>query len=155
MKRSLTSLGPALAVLIAFAATASAQERGAIARPERAGAAGERLQHIVKCLSILDLTAAQKTAIEGILAAAKPSLDADLQTLRADREKLRTDIANGADKCVVGQDALTAHADGAKLRADAQAVRDQILGQLTADQQSKLKGCLQAPRGALEALGQN
>jgi hypothetical protein len=149
MKRSMILTGAAFAGLFVLATSAPAQERGAIARPDRAAAPAARLQRIVRCLSILDLSAEQKTAITGIVSAARPALEADAQALRADRTKLRSDIEAGADKCVIGQDALTAHADAAKLKTDAAAVRDQVLAQLTPDQQSRLKGCLQAPRGSM------
>ena len=145
MTRSNLWTGIALAGLFTVTASVSGQERGAIFRPDRAAAPGARLERILRCLSILDLTADQKTAITGIVTAARPDLQADAQALRADREKLRSDINAGADKCVIGQDALTAHADAQKLRSAAAAVRDQVLAQLTPDQQSKLKGCLQAP----------
>ena len=146
MKRSLCTSGLAAAALLLFTLTASAQERGPIARSDRAAAPAARLQGIVRCLSILDLSSEQKTAIAGIVAAARPSLETDAQALGADREKLRSDIESGADKCVIGQDAIDAHADAAKLQAALGALRDQVLAQLTPDQQSQLKGCLQAPR---------
>jgi Spy/CpxP family protein refolding chaperone len=149
MKRPLASSGLALAALLISTLVASAQERGPIARSDRGGAApAARLEGIVRCLSIVNLSSDQKAAIAGVIAATRPSLEADAQALRADREKLRSDIESGADKCVIGQDALNAHADGEKLRTALAAVRDQVLAQLTPDQQSQLKGCLQAPRGA-------
>ena len=147
MNRPLAALGLALAALLISTLTASAQQRGPIARPDRAAAPAARLEGIVRCLSILNLSSEQKTAISGIVAAARPSLEADAQALRADREKIRSDIESGADTCVIGQDTLNAYADGEKLRAEIAAVRDQVLAQLTPDQQSQLKGCLQAPRG--------
>ena len=75
------------------------------------------------------------------------AIDNLAETIRADRQQLKNDITNGADKCVVGQDVLNAHADKAKLRAAADAVRDQILAKLSTDQQATLKDCLQTSRG--------
>jgi len=147
MKRPLAAFGLALAALLISTGTVSAQQRGPIARPDRTAAPAARLEGIVRCLSILNLSTEQKTAIAAIVAAARPSLEADAQALRADREKIRSDIESGADKCVIGQDTLNAHADGEKLRTEIAAIRDQVLAQLTPDQQSQLKGCLQAPQG--------
>ena len=100
-----------------------------------------------KCLSGLDLSADQKSAIQAIVSAAKPTLEADAATVKADRQKIHADIQAGADKSVVGQDVLTAHADAQALRAAAADVRDQILAKLSTDQQASVKDCLQASRG--------
>src|SRR5262249_2938514 len=86
MKRLLAVSGLALAALLISTLAASAQERGPIARPDRAATPAARLEGIVRCLSIVNLSAEQKTAIAGIVAAARPSLEADAQALRADRE---------------------------------------------------------------------
>lgn len=145
MKRFVLTSGLAALAFAALTLSASADERPAI---ERAGRAGGRhgLMRLHRCLSGLDLSADQKSAIQAIVAAAKPTLAADAANVKADRQKVRADIASGADKSVVGQDVLTAHADAETLRAAAAAVRDQIVAKLTADQQTSLKDCLAAGR---------
>lgn len=150
MKRFLLNSGLAAVAFAAMTLSAFADDRpAAVLAGGHQG--GRGLHKLHRCLSHADLTADQKTAIQAIFAAARPGLQADADAVKADREKLRADIAAGADKCVVGQDVLNAHADRDKLRAAAGAVRDQILAKLTTDQQDRLKDCLQAgghgPRG--------
>ncbi|HEY6147132.1 MAG TPA: hypothetical protein VIZ69_05515 [Thermoanaerobaculia bacterium] len=143
MKRFSRSLGLAILAVAALAAGARADEPGRGAFGDHAGR-GMGLGRLRRCLSNLDLTADQKSAIQQVLSDAKSTLQADIQAVRADHQKLATDIENGADKSVVGQDALTQHADAAKLRADMQAVRNQILSHLSTDQQNTVKGCFDA-----------
>jgi len=142
MKRFLPSLVLAIAGLGAFAASAAADGGGA-GRTH----GGFALRRFHKCLANLDLNADQKSAIHAIVTAARPNLQADMQTLRADRQKIKADVDAGADKAAIGQDVLTSHADRAKLKADAQAVRDQVLAKLSPDQQTQAKACLQARPG--------
>jgi Spy/CpxP family protein refolding chaperone len=105
---------------------------------------GHHGQKIQKCLSVVDLTADQQSAIDAILASGKTTMQADFQGLRNDHQKLKTDMDNGADKSVVGQDTITVHSDEAKLKADSKAIRDQVLAKLTPDQQNKVNGCLES-----------
>ena len=139
MRRSLSRLA-ALGVLVFLPAfAASAQDAAAVRHPRR--------HHLKECLSILDLPDQQKTDIQGIFDAAKPALEADLAAVAAARQTLQT--AAGAvppDACAVGTDFLAVKAAVATLRAERDAVRDQILATLTPDQQSRLEGCLDAPR---------
>jgi Spy/CpxP family protein refolding chaperone len=144
MKRFLPSLVLAAAGLAVFAASAVAGDGAGGAGRMHGGFAMRRFH---KCLASLDLNADQKSAIQGIVSAARPNLQADMQTVRADRKKIKADVDAGADKAVIGQDVLTAHADRAKLEADAQAVRDQVIAKLSPDQQTQAKACLQAPAG--------
>jgi len=146
MKRLVLTSGLAAVAFAAMTLSAFADERPGIDRAGRAGG-GRGIMRLRKCLSGLDLSADQKSAIQAIVTAAKPALEADAATVKADRQKVRADIASGADKSVVGQDVLTAHADAQALRAAAAAVRDQILAKLSTDQQNSVKDCLQASHG--------
>ena len=145
MKRFVLTSGLAAVVLAAMTLSAFADERPGI---DRAGRAGGRhgLMRLRKCLSGLDLSADQKSAIQAIVTAAKPALEAEAATVKADRQKIRADIEAGADKSVIGQDVLTAHADAQALHAAAAAVRDQILAKLSTDQQASVKDCLASSR---------
>jgi Spy/CpxP family protein refolding chaperone len=119
-----------------------AQDRAPVAL---AGGPAARGFHFLRCLRTADLTDSQKADIKTIIEAAKPTLKKDHDTIVTDRQKLRSDIQAGADKCVIGQDALNVHADKTALQADLKSVKDQILAKLTPDQQSKVEGCLAAP----------
>jgi Spy/CpxP family protein refolding chaperone len=143
MKRFLLTSGLAAVAFAAMTLSAFADDRPAAVLAGHAGD-GHGLRRLHRCVATVDLSADQKAAIAAIVAAAKPTLEADAQTVKADHEKLHADISSGADKCVLGQDLLTAHADAAKVHADADAVRDQILAKLTPDQQATIKDCLQA-----------
>lgn len=143
MKRLARLLGLAVLVSGAFSIGAAGDEPGRYALGESAGR-GIALGRLKRCLSMLDLSADQKSAIRQILSDAKSTLQADIQVVRLDHEKLDTDIKTGADNCVIGQDALARHTDAAKLRGDVQAVRDQIASHLTTEQQSRVKGCFDA-----------
>jgi Spy/CpxP family protein refolding chaperone len=147
MKRFVLTSGLAAVAFAAMTLSAFADERPAIDRADRAGGR-HGVMRLRKCLSSLDLSVDQKSAIKAIVTAARPTLEADAATVKADRQKVRADIAAGADKSVIGQDVLTAHADAQALRAAAAAVRDQILAKLSPDQQASVKDCLQASRGS-------
>jgi len=143
MKRFVLTSGLAAVAFAALTLSAFADERPAVDRASRAGH-GHGLMNLRRCLSGLDLSADQKSAIQAIVTAAKPALEADAATVKADRQKIRADIQAGADKSVIGQDVLTAHTDAQALRAAAAAVRDQILAKLSTDQQASVKDCLAA-----------
>lgn len=103
--------------------------------------------HLRECLTILDLTDAQEADIQGILDAARPELQAALEAVRTAREALRAAVETVApDACLVGNDFLSLRAARQTLGNGLEAVRGQIMATLTPDQQSKLEGCLQAPR---------
>lgn len=139
MRRPLSLFGIVLLALAAVSLPAYAQNASA-----SGPGMGRGLAHLQRCLSNLGLSSDQQTAIQAIVSAAKPTLQADAQPLKADGQKLRADISAGADKCVIGQDVISAHADRAKLTSDIQAIRDEILAKLSTDQQNQLKGCWQA-----------
>ena len=139
MRRSLFRLAaPALLGLV-VPLSVLAQDAPAAHRP------GHR--HLRECLSILNLTDQQKTDIQGILDAAKPTVEADVVAIRAVRQTLRAAVdAVPPDACAIGNDFLAVKAAIATLRAERDAVRNQVLATLTPDQQSRLQGCLDAPR---------
>jgi len=115
-------------------------------------ARSERLADLRRCLSILDLDDQQKAAIAALLVAAKPGIDADVQSVQAARETLQGDLGvSSVDPCAVGRDFLALRAAVEKLKADVGATRDEILAQLRPDQRLKLEGCLQAPSSAATA----
>jgi len=147
MKRFVLTSGLAAVVFAALTLSAVADNRPAVDRASRAGH-GHGLMKLRRCLSGLDLSADQKSAIHAIATAARPALEADAATVKADRQKIRADIQAGADKSVIGQDVLTAHADAQALRAAGAAVRDQILAKLSTDQQASVKDCLAASRAS-------
>jgi Spy/CpxP family protein refolding chaperone len=147
MKRFLLTSGLAVVAVAAMAMSAFAQDGPAAIFAGHA-AGGHELQRFRRCLATVDLSADQKAAIAAIVTAAKPTLETDTQIVKADHAKVQADIASGADKCVVGQDVLTAHTDAQTLRAAAVAVRDQIAAKLTPDQQTRLTACLaSSPHG--------
>lgn len=127
-----------------------AGDRAGVVVVERPGdpSAGDDsgLGRFIACLRIVDLTPAQKADIQAILEASKPILRADADAIQAAAEKLRSDIESGADRCVIGQDYLDLRAAKAKLHADVESVKNQILSTLTEEQKVKLRGCLEAPR---------
>ncbi len=99
------------------------------------------------CLSILDLTDAQKLDIAAILQAARPALEADLAAVRVARETLRDALdMQPPDACTVGGDLLDVRAAVDTLRQERDAVRAQIVATLTPEQQARFEGCLDAPR---------
>jgi Spy/CpxP family protein refolding chaperone len=106
-----------------------------------------------RCLHNLDLTADQKTAIQSLVSAARPGLQADRQTLRGDSQKLQADIAAGADTSTLGQDVLTRHSHGQKMQSDVEALKGQVLAKLSTDQQNAMQSCLQSSAAAGRAWG--
>ena len=157
MKRSSLTLLPAVLLVVMAGATALAGDRSVVVveRPAPAAVADDPdLGRFILCLRILDLSDAQKADIQAILEAAKPTLQADGEGIKAAAEKLRADVEAGADRCLIGQDYLDLRAAQKKLNADVAGVKDQILGTLTEDQKKKLRGCLQAPRNAAAAAAE-
>ncbi len=146
MKRFLVLFRVVTLVIAPVAVSALADETSG---PGLAGhrPGGHGLRHLEKCLSTLDLPSDQQTAIQSIFSNGEATLQADAATMKSDHQKLRTDIANNADKSVLGQDLLNQNADMTKLQTDRQAIRDQILAKLSPSQQSAFNACAQAGRG--------
>lgn len=108
------------------------------------GRHGAGLHQTEKCLSTLNLSPALNASIQSSLTAGKATLQADGQSLRALHQKMESDIAAGADKSVVGQDTLNVDSARTKMKTDVQAIRDQVLAQLPADQQQAFNTCAAA-----------
>ncbi|MEO8190941.1 MAG: hypothetical protein ABI682_11425 [Acidobacteriota bacterium] len=145
MKRIASVLAFSIITTIAFSAPSSAQDLRPSGRPHPPGS-GFALRHLRHCLSAVDLTAEQQSSIETILSGARASLQAQAQSVKAGRQKVKSDLAAGADPCVVGADVVAQQAGATKLRADAAAVRDQVLAMLTPDQLSEVQECFQERR---------
>ena len=125
MKRFSRSLALAVVGLGTMAASVAAGQPGGGDRGMPGSGQGTgRTQY---CLSTLELSADQKTAVQTILSNNKASLRADVEAWKASQKKLRDDIARGADKSVLGQDVLDQEASAAKVRGNSQALRAQIL----------------------------
>jgi Spy/CpxP family protein refolding chaperone len=144
MKRFLISLRIA-ALVFAPAALSALADESAGPPPGGRGPGRHGLRHLEKCLSTLDLSADQQSALQPILSTGKATLRADAEALQADHRKLRTDTSSGADKSVLGQDGINQESDAKKLRADDQAIRDQIGAKLSGDQLSRFNACAQPP----------
>jgi Spy/CpxP family protein refolding chaperone len=147
MKRFLVPTTLAFLALAAAAASSlgdepSANGPGGFAHARR----GHGLHRLEKCLTTLDLSSEQQAAIPAILASGKETLRSSAAAFQADRRKLRADLANGAEKSVLGQDVLDQEASKKRLTGDALAVRAQIEAKLSPDQLAALGDCAR-PRG--------
>jgi Spy/CpxP family protein refolding chaperone len=139
MKRFSLLLSIALTGLAGLSSLALADESSPAAPGHHRG--GRGLRKFERCLANAGLSSEQQAATQSVLTDARPALQADIQTLKADRERLRADLQSGADKSVVGQDVLTQSADRNKLRTDMQATREQVLAKLTPEQRSAFDAC--------------
>ena len=141
MKRFSKTLTLAVLAAAVLSLPLAAQDRPSFAP-------ADHLEHraggLLRCLRGLDLSESQKTDIKAILDAAKPTFQADAAAIRAAHQKLDADYDAGADKSVLGQDYINVRAAVKKLHDDRQATKDQVLGKLTADQQTKTQACLDA-----------
>jgi len=132
-------------ILMLMVAATAATSLAALANDDSGGAgSGHHGYRMQKCLSLVELSPDQQSAIDAILASGKPTMQADFQALKADHQKLKSDMDNGADKSVIGQDTITLNNDKAKMKADGKAIQDQVMAKLRPDQQSKLSGCLES-----------
>ncbi len=147
MRRCLTQVSRAVVLLLVGASPALAQARLAVQpAANRPADRHAGLRHVSECLQILDLDDSQRTAVRGILEAARPAIQSDARAAREARQKLRTDAAgSSADACIVGQDFLALRASLEALAETLRSVGEQVAGMLTPEQKAKLEGCLQAP----------
>jgi hypothetical protein len=128
--------------LVAFAAAATARaDQGASGPHAHAGFA---LHHMQQCLLSLDLPGNQLAAIENGLSAGKVTLKADGEAMKTAHQQMEADLASGAEKTVLGTDALAMDAARAKMKSDTQAIHDQVLAQLSPDEQDKFNACATA-----------
>jgi Spy/CpxP family protein refolding chaperone len=123
-------------VFLTFAA-AGASVRGDAPRAKRS----RGLARLEECLSTLDLSSEQQASLPVVLSTGKAALRSSAAALKADRRRLRADIASDADKSVLGQDVLDQEASRKRLRADVRAVREQIAAKLTPEQLAALRAC--------------
>lgn len=141
MRRLLSRFLALASLLLVFPLSAFAQDAAVPAHPVR--------HHIRECLSILDLSDAQKAQIQAILEAAKPAFEANVAAARAARDTLKAAAAAvPPDACAIGNDFLAVKAAVATVRAQVEAVRGQVVATLTPEQQARFQGCLDAPAGA-------
>jgi len=107
------------------------------------------LRDLIHCLRILDLTGAQRTAIQQFIDGEKPTLQALHDTLKADRQTLHTDAsATPPDPCKVGGDFLTVRADRLAIYAEIETIKGFIESQLTEDQKARFEGCIKGTAAA-------
>jgi hypothetical protein len=144
MKRFPASSILALIGVGALAALASAQESSNTAPPHR-WRHGHGPRQFERCLSTVGLSADQQAAVQSIQSESKATLQADFAALKAAREKLKGDVATGADKSALGQDVLDQDASASKLKSDVKTTHDQIVAKLNPDQQNALATCMQQP----------
>lgn len=149
MKRPTLIPGLILAAVCA-AAAARAEQNAAGPHPRMMGFA---LHGLEKCLASADISPNARSAAEGAVASGREVLKADGAALKAAHQKMQTDIANGADKAAIGQDAIDADAARTKLQTDAMTIHDQVLGTLSAEEQSAVQACQSAHAGAWKRGG--
>jgi hypothetical protein len=128
--------------LVFFAAAAAARaDQGASGRHAQFGSGLHQMQ---QCLLSLDLPAARLATIETGLSAGKATLKADGEAMKTAHQQMETDVAAGAEKSVLGTDVLNADTARTKLKADTQAIHDQVLAQLSSEDQAKFNACATA-----------
>jgi uncharacterized protein YoaH (UPF0181 family) len=110
-----------------------------------AGWHGFAARHFQKCLASAGLSTEQQAAVDQIQSEARPTFQAGFSALKAAEDKLRNDVASGADKSVLGQDVLDKQAAMDKMKADHKEIHDKLLAQLHPDQQSAVESCMQSP----------
>jgi len=118
-----------------------------------AGGQGHALRGFRRCLYNLNLPADQKAAIQSLVSSARPGLQSDKQALRADSQKLQSDLAAGADAETLGQDVLTRHSHAQKMQSDVEALKSQVLAMLSTDQQSAMQSCTESSAAGRRAWG--
>ncbi|MEP6993470.1 MAG: Spy/CpxP family protein refolding chaperone [Acidobacteriota bacterium] len=138
--------------LAGLAAATLAQNASGPASPRGGMRGGHRLRHFEKCLSSVNLTADQQSAVQAIQSESKAAHQADFAAMKAAREKLQADRANGADAAVLGQDVQDQDATAAKVKTDMKATHDLIMAKLNPDQQNALATCAQQHRGSADAI---
>ncbi|MGE5412670.1 MAG: hypothetical protein ACM3NW_00730 [Syntrophomonadaceae bacterium] len=143
MKR-LTLIPGLILTALGGAALAGAEQNASGLHPRM----GFALRGMEKCIAGADISSNARASAQAALASGKDVLKADGAALKAAHEKMQFDIANGADKAVVGQDAIDADAAKTKIHTDAKTIHDQVLGALSPDEQAAVEACLSAHAGA-------
>lgn len=102
---------------------------------------------LLKCLSIVDLSDAQKADVRKAFEAAAPAVKALHDRTVADRATLKATLeAAPQDPCAIGAAVVTLEGDRAAWKAVREKVKADLGAILTADQRAKLSGCLEAPK---------
>jgi Spy/CpxP family protein refolding chaperone len=128
--------------LVAFAAAAAARsDQGAGPHSW-----GRGMHHMDQCLAQLNLPESVKAEVDTALANGRTTLKTDREAFQAAHSQMKTDVANNADKSVIGQDTLNVDAAEKKMKADGKAMHDQVFALLSPDQQDTLRACV-APKG--------
>ena len=138
-------LAPTALALLVVAGAASAQEDGTTGTGPGGlphARKGRGLARLERCLPTLGLSSQQQSDISAMLSSGKATVRSSAAALKADRRRLRADIAGGADRSVLGQDVLDLTASRKRLRGDALAVRAQIEAKLSPDQLATLGECI-------------
>jgi hypothetical protein len=153
-KTSLTRLAAMTVLGLVFCLPALSQQREPVLgplgpAPSAAAPAFDRdrdgLRDVLRCLRVLDLTDAQKAAIQQFLDTEKPTLQALHDTLKADRQILLADASTTPpDPCKVGTDFLAVRADRQAIHAEIEKIKDFIGSQLTDVQKARFEGCIRA-----------
>ncbi len=107
---------------------------------------GQGLGSTERCLSAIELSVDQKTAVQNVLESHRAALRTDVDAKKASERKLREDVAKRVDKCVLGQDLLDQEANAAKIRGSSEALRTRILVTLTPEQQARFNECADSRR---------
>ena len=108
---------------------------------------GIPLRGLERCLASADISTGARGNAQAALTAGKDVLKADGAAMKAAHERMQTDIANGADKSVIGQDAIDADAARTKMHGDAQTIHDQVFAALSPDEQSAVTSCMASHGG--------
>ena len=108
---------------------------------------GLPLRGLEKCIASADISTEARGNAQAALTAGRDVLKTDGAAMKAAHEKMQTDIANGADKSVVGQDAIDADAARTKLQTDARTIHDQVLAALSPNEQSAVTSCMASQGG--------
>jgi Spy/CpxP family protein refolding chaperone len=106
-------------------------------------AASGPLEPFLKCLTILDLTDAQKADVREVLDAEKGTLLTLGHQLATDTRALKDLMATtNPDPCAVGRASLKVKADGEAVKAELTKIKTSVLALFTPDQKAKYEGCL-------------
>jgi len=108
---------------------------------------GFALRGLEKCIASAEISTEARGNAQAALTAGKETLKSDGAAMKAAHDKQQSDITNGADKSVVGQDALNADAARTKLHNDAQTIHDQVFAALSPDEQNAVNACMASKEG--------
>ncbi len=133
----------AIAAALGAAVALRAQQNGGGPHPPM----GMHLHGLEKCLASADISTPARGNAQAALTAGRDVLKADGAAMKAAHERMQADIANGADKSVIGQDAIDADTARTKMHTDAQTIHDQVFAALSPDEQSAVNACMASSAG--------